>query len=973
MKPAKSARNNTKNKKTEKGTLQDPLFPIVGVGASAGGLEAFEQLFTNMPPDIGMAFILVPHLDPSHASMMTELMRRVTKLEVKEAEEGAKVLPNHIYVIPPNKDMTINQRKLRLEPLKKIHGLRLPIDVFFRSLAEEEGELAIGIILSGTGTDGTLGIRAIHGAGGMVMVQHPSSAKYPGMPESSVKTGLVDVVLPPEKMSLHLKSLARRAGGKTRPPITREDRLRKILALIRSQTGHDFSFYKKTTLNRRVEKRMSLHRLGTTSAYVNYLQEHPEEVSLLFKDMLIGVTQFFRDPEAFEALKKTLLKNLQDQPEATSFRAWIPACSTGEEAYSITMLILECLDESKRDLKVQVFGTDIDPEGINFARSGVYAENIAVDVSPARLKRFFVREEKGLRIKKEIRELIVFAVQDVTKDPPFTKLDLVSCRNLLIYLEPELQNRVLPLFHYSLKSGGLLFLGTAETNGKHADLFGVSDKKWKIYQPKRALHPVLEAEWRAFPRVEVHPSIEMGPELQKPKEIDIASAAQKTLLETFAPASLIVNAKGEILYIHGQTGKYLEPAPGRPNWNLFDMVRKGAQFEVRSGVHYALTRLKERHYPGLQVKTNHEYHPISLTVKPFTPTKETKDLVMVTFEEVAGREKRKPDPKGGKPPRDKDERLQEAEKELRYTRETLQATVEELQASNEELKSTNEEMQSTNEELQSTNEELETSREELQSMNEELITVNAELQGKIDQLSLAEADMKVLLENTDIGIIFLDRDLNIERFTLEAKKVFNLIPSDIGRPLHDIRSNLDYDDVEKDSKEVLETLQKKEREIQTKDGEWYLMQIVPYRSAANTIEGVVLTFTDITEVKRTSGYESIVETVREPLVVLDGELKIAFANRSFYRTFQVSKEETEKRLIYELGNDQWDIPELRRLLGEILPQNNKFEDYRVEHDFPGIGRKRMLLNARRIFGKVGDKGAKILLAIEDVTRKEPLN
>jgi len=637
------------------------------------------------------------------------------------------------------------------------------------------------------------------------------------------------------------------------------------------------------------------------------------------------------------------------------------------------MLILECLDESKRDLKVQVFGTDIDPEGINFARSGVYAENIAVDVSPARLKRFFVREEKGLRIKKEIRELIVFAVQDVTKDPPFTKLDLVSCRNLLIYLEPELQNRVLPLFHYSLKSGGLLFLGTAETNGKYADLFGVSDKKWKIYQPKRALHPVLEAEWRAFPRVEVHPSIEMGPELQKPKEIDIASAAQKTLLETFAPASLIVNVKGEILYIHGQTGKYLEPAPGRPNWNLFDMVRKGAQFEVRSGVHYALTRLKERHYPGLQVKTNHEYHPISLTVKPFTPTKETKDLVMVTFEEVAGREKRKPDPKGGKPPRDKDERLQEAEKELRYTRETLQATVEELQASNEELKSTNEEMQSTNEELQSTNEELETSREELQSMNEELITVNAELQGKIDQLSLAEADMKVLLENTDIGIIFLDRDLNIERFTLEAKKVFNLIPSDIGRPLHDIRSNLDYDDVEKDSKEVLETLQKKEREIQTKDGEWYLMQIVPYRSAANTIEGVVLTFTDITEVKRTSGYESIVETVREPLVVLDGELKISFANRSFYRTFQVSKEETEKRLIYELGNDQWDIPELRRLLGEILPQNNKFEDYRVEHDFPGIGRKRMLLNARRIFGKVGDKGAKILLAIEDVTCKEPLN
>jgi two-component system CheB/CheR fusion protein len=516
-------------------------------------------------------------------------------------------------------------------------------------------------------------------------------------------------------------------------------------------------------------------------------------------------------------------------------------------------------------------------------------------------------------------------------------------------------------------------LGTAETNGKYADLFGVSDKKWKIYQPKRALRPVLEEEWKAFPWVGTPPLIRMGPELQKSKEIDIASAAQKTLLETFAPASLIVNGKGEILYIHGQTGKYLEPAPGRPNWNIFDMVRKGAQFEVQSGVHYALTQMKERQYPRLRIKTNHEYHPVNLTVKPFAPTKETKGLVMVTFEDVADREKRKPILKAGKPSRDKDERLQEAERELLYTRETLQATVEELQASNEELKSTNEEMQSTNEELQSTNEELETSREELQSMNEELVTVNSELQGKIDQLSLAEADMKVLLENTEIGIIFLDRRLRIERFTSEAKKAFNLIPSDVGRPLHDIRSNLEYDDVEKDAEEVLESLQKKEIEIQTKDGEWYLMQIVPYRSAANKIEGVVLTFTDITEIKRANGFESIVETVREPMVVLDGGFKVIFANKSFCRTFQVSKEETEERLIYKLGDGQWDIPELRKLLEEILPQNNKFEDFRVEHDFPGIGRKRMLLNARRIIGEIGDEGAKILLAIEDVTGKESLN
>jgi two-component system, chemotaxis family, CheB/CheR fusion protein len=973
MKPKKSAQKKTRNEKVESRTVQEALFPLVGIGASAGGLEAFEKFFPQLPTNIGMAFILVPHLDPGHASMMTDLLRRATKLEVKEAEDGEKVLPNHIYVIPPNKEMAIKQRTLNLGPLQRTQGVRMPIDAFLRSLAEDAGEMAIGIILSGTGTDGTLGIRAIRGAGGTVMAQTPSSAKYPGMPQSAVQTGLVDFVLPPDKMPSQLMSLSKQMGRQTKLPATREDRLRKILGLVRAQTGCDFSFYKKTTVNRRAEKRMNLHGLGTHSAYLNFLQEHPEEVSLLFKEMLIGVTHFFRDPEAFQALGKRVLKYLQDHPKAAGFRVWVPACSTGEEAYSIAMLIMECLDESKRDIKIQVFGTDIDPEAINFARNGIYAENISADVNPDRLKRFFVREENGLRVKKEIREAIVFAVQDVTKDPPFTKLDLLSCRNLLIYLELELQNRLLPMFHYSLNPGGLLFLGTAETNGKHADLFGVNDKKWRIYETKGKLAPVYEEEWRGFPWAEVQPPLVMGAEPQKTKEMDIASAAQKALLETFAPASVIVNAKGEILYIHGQTGKYLEPAQGRPNWNIFDMVRKGIQFEVRSGIHYALTRRKERKYAKLQVKTDHEYQPVNLTVKPFTPAKAAKDLVMVIFEEVAEREKPKPGSKGRKSPNETDERLKEAERELLFTRETLQATVEELQATNEELKSANEEMQSTNEELQSTNEELETSREELQSTNEELITVNSELQGKVDQLSLAESDIKLLLENTRLGIIFLDTHLRINRFTAEVKKAFNLIASDVGRPLHDIRSNLHRDDIEKDAEKVLQSLQSEEREVQTKDGEWYLMKVVPYRSAENTILGVVLTFTDISEVKRANEFAAgIVETVREPLLVLDGGLKVRFANRAFYRTFKVSAEETAKRLIYELGNGQWNLPELRRLLGEILPQNNTFEDYRVEHDFPGIGRKRMLLNGRRIIGRGGAEGAMILLAIEDVTRRESL-
>ncbi len=964
---------------------KEEAFPIVGMGASAGGLEAFEQFFTHVPPNIGMAFILVPHLDPGHASMMTELLRRVTKLEVNEAQGGVKVKPNRVYVIPPNRDMTIFHGTINLETPAKTRGLRMPIDSFFHSLAEDQGELAIGIILSGTGTDGTLGIRAIHGAGGMVMVQTPGSAKYAGMPGSAVQTGLADYILPPEKMTSQLMTYVKRSVKKTEIHAKGEDRLRRILALVRSQTGHDFSLYKKTTLNRRIEKRMNLHGIENISDYVRYLQENPGETQLLFKDFLIGVTQFFRDPEAFEELKKTLLKYLEEEPEGSTFRAWIPGCGTGEEAYSMAITIRECLDELKRDVKIQIFGTDINAEGINQARSGIYSNNIAEDMSPERLRRFFVKDEDSYRVKKEVREMIVFAMQDLSKDPPFTKLDLVSCRNLLIYLETELQNRLLPLFHYGLMAGGILFLGSSETIGKFVDLFEISDRKWKVYRAKKALSAVREEMWGALPWT-THVPAPPGEdeEVKKPKEIDILPDAQRTLLETFAPPSAIVNEKGEIFYIHGDTGKYLEPPRGRPNWSIFEMAREGMKFELRSGVHSVLTKMKERRYENLKVKTNHGYHPIILTVKPFAPTQKSQGLVLVTFEDMVKEEKRPPDRKSRKPRGDLEGRLREAEEELAYNRETLQATIEELQAANEEARSTNEEMQSTNEELQSANEELETSREELQSMNEELTTLNSELQGKIDLLSQAENDVKILLDNTRIGIIFLDNDLRIQRFTSEAKKIFNLIPGDIGRPLHDIRSNLRYDDIERDAREVLEILRSDEKEIRSEDEKWYLMRIIPNRSAENVINGLVLTFTDVTEMKRSAEAinqlkndyraasefaEGIVETVREPLVVLDEGLRVVSANRSFYRVFHVSTEETEGHLIYELGNRQWNIPDLRRLLGEILPQNSEFDDFLVEHDFGGIGRKRMILNARKVVQREGTGKAMILLAIEDVTDK----
>jgi two-component system, chemotaxis family, CheB/CheR fusion protein len=965
----------------------DQLFPVVGVGASAGGLEAFEQFFSNMPLDIGMAFVLVPHLDPGHASMMTELLRRVTKLDVKEAEDGKKVMPNCIYVIPPNKEISIAHGTLRLEPLRKVFGVRLPIDFFFRSLADDRGEQAIGIILSGTGTDGTLGIRAIHGAGGTVMLQTPSSAKYSGMPESAVQTGLADFILTPEKMPLQLKDYSKQLLKKPKTPAPKEDKLRQILSLIRSRTGHDLFLYKKSTLTRRIEKRMNLHRISTMAAYADHLRQNPEEVTSLFRDMLIGVTQFFRDQEAFEVLKKALLKYLKDFSGDT-FRAWIPACGTGEEAYSIAILVMECLDELKRDLKVSMFATDIDLEAINSARNGIYPGNIATDVNPVRLRRYFTKEEDVLRVKKEIRESIVFAVQDVTKDPPFTKLDLLSCRNLLIYLEADLQNRIIPLFQYSLKSEGLLFLGTSETLGKYADLFEALDRKWRIFHTKKVLAPMRDDAWKTFPWVVPQSKGEAEHGGPTAKEIDLGSAAQQMLLETFAPPSIITNDKGEILYVHGQTGKYLQLAPGRPNWNIFDMARKGIQYELRAGVHYALTKMKERRYGGLEIKTGHDRQLVNLTIRPFTPAKDTEGLATVLFEDIAEREKEKPKPdqKITKPSQiHADERLKEAERELAYTRESLQATVEELQAANEELKSTNEEMQSTNEELQSTNEELETSREELQSMNEELTTVNSELQAKIDQLFRAEEDMRTLLENINIGIIFLDNQFRIKRFTSKATKLFNLILSDVGRPLHDIRSKLEHDDVEKDARKVMESLQKEGREIHTKEGEWYIMQIVPYRSSENVIDGVVITFTDVTEAKRSAEAitqlkiravasefaESIVDTVRDPLVVLDGDLRVISANRSFYTMFRAAKNETEKCLLYELGDGQWDIPELRRLLGEILPRDNRIERYKVEHDFPGIGQKRMLLNARRIIQTADTGGPMILLAIEDLTDKKP--
>ncbi len=959
---------------------QDDSFPIIGVGASAGGLEAFEQLFRYMPPETGMAFVLVPHLDPDHESMLTEILQRSTTMPVVEAQDQMPVMPNHVYVIAPNRDMTIFHNTLQLSVPEEPHGQRMLIDSFFHSLAEDQGGKAICVILSGSGTDGTLGLRAIHGAGGVSFVQDPSTAKYDGMPGSAVNSGLATHVLPVEKIPEQLKTYVKTLFEKgikpetTLPPAT--NALNKIMAVLRSSTGHDFSLYKQNTIRRRIERRMTVHGIDDTGAYARYLQEHAEEVTALFKELLINVTSFFRDPEAFDALKTEILPKMFDhKPENYVFRVWVAGCATGEEAYSIAMTFREYMDESKLEFKVQIYSTDIDDDAIAMARSGAFPPNISTDVSTERLKRFFVKEEVGYRVKKEIREMIVFAIQDVIKDTPFTKLDVVSCRNLLIYLEPELQKRLILTFHYALKPGGILFLSPSESIGNQPDIFAAVNKKWKFYMSKPSLGstrreiPVGGLSWTRG-----QTGIVVEEALKKGKEINLTELARRVLLQDYAPPSVITDEQGNILFVNGDTGKFLRPAPGEASLNVIEMAREGLQLKLRTAILTAAMQKKQVVCAALPVRTDGGIQSVNLTVRPLNEPGSPLGYLIVSFEEVEAKTKGKRS--RAKPPAKLGEtkRAEDLEQELLYTKENLEASIEELQASNEELKSTNEELQSTNEELQSTNEELETSKEELQSVNEELVTVNAELHAKIEQLSGMQNDMKNLLDNTNIGTIFLDENLAIKRFTSEATAVYRLVPTDVRRPLTDVKSNIEGEDLDADAQAVLDSLVPREKEVQTSSHAWYLARILPYRTLDNVIEGVVLTFTDITGIKQAQEAaqlardysESIVNTITQPLIVMNGQLEVVLVSRSFYSAFHVTPQETIGRHFYELGDHQWDIPHLRELLDDVLQRDKTFENVEVIHDFPTIGRKKMILNARRILKKSGETQL-ILLAIEDVT------
>lgn len=949
-------------KKTTAATLrtENTNFPIVGIGASAGGLEAFEQFFHAMPVDCGLAFVLVPHLDPSHGSLLTEILQRATTMPVIEALNELPIEINHVYIIPPNRDMEIFHGELQLSIPIAPRGQRLPIDNFLRSLAEDQQENAIGIILSGTGTDGTQGARAIHGAGGIVLAQEPSTAKYDGMPTSVVHAGYATHSLPIEKMwptlqadmrnvSLHIE---RAAPSKTVMGI------KHILIQLRAITGHDFALYKQSTIGRRIERRMLQHNIDNIDIYARYLKENPAEARILFKELLINVTSFFRDTEAFAVLEKSILPTLcADKTDDFVFRAWVAGCSTGEEAYSIAILLREFMTKTRQEFKVQIYSTDLDEDVITAARAGFYAPNIVSDVTPDRLQRFFIKEESGYRIKKEIREMVVFATQNVIKDPPFTKLDLLSCRNLMIYLEAELQNRLIPTFHYALNPNGVLFLSPSEGIGNYTELFSALDRKWKFYQaiPSLLSTHLLTSQQATFAEQRKVKTVEKV--TQPNKNINFSDTAPRLLAQFFAPASVITDARGDILYVHGDTGKYLRPALGLASLNIVEMAREGLTLELHTAIHAAATNGTFTLSREIQVKTNGGFSTVALSVRPLLDSEGIQNQLLVSFQDIAT-----PKPlrkKAAQAPESM--RIGELERDLQLLKENYQVSIEEQQAFNEELKSTNEELQSTNEELQSTNEELETSKEELQSVNEELITVNSELQTKIEQLAEMQNDMKNLLDNVNIGIIFLDTYLKIRRFTREAGRVYRLVNNtDVGRPLIDIKSVVEIDDLLDAAQQVLDSLIPYEREIHLDGNTWLLARIQPYRTLDNMIDGVVLTFTDIsTRVKTIVNQDAllladgIVNTIREPVLVLDSNLVIVSASPSFYTLFHAKQEDTVGRKIYHLGNKQWNIPALHELLENILPHSQVVENYELKHNFPVIGQLKLQLNARRIVSDTG--------------------
>ena len=946
------------------------------VGASAGGLEAFTALLKALPDDTGAGFVLIQHLEPTHESALTKILSQNTLMPIREVVDGVAVEQNHVYVIPPNKDMTIRQGILRLAPREEASGPHRPIDGFAMALAEEHKSAAIGIVLSGTGSDGTLGLKAIKTVGGITFAQEPKTAQWPEMPTNAISAGAVDFVLPPKRIAAELARIGKHPYLMASVDAPAGGNLEKICVALRARTGVDFRFYKHATVSRRIARRMMLAKIGSLEEYVQFLKQSPVEAEALANDIFIHVTGFFRDPECFQALRKQVFRHLRNRSHEDPIRVWVPGCSTGEEVYSIAILLLEDLGDGTKLPRIQLFGTDVNESSIEHARAGIYSESAVTVLTSARLKRYFRQVESGYQVTKEVRDVCVFARHDLAKDPPFSKLDLISCRNVLIYMGPALQERSLSIFQYALKPTGFLFVGKSESVNACPDSFGIEDRAHRIFarKPPGALRrfdfsmsgydasdTFLEANARPVDSV-----------------ADFRKEAQQILIERYLPPAFIVDPDLNIIHFQGDTSRYLATATGQSSFHLLKMIRPELVVDLRTAIFKANKKGTTICLDDVRIEDNGKPCALRLEVAPIKGRDSDKSDFLVVFKEMepssltTGEPLR---PKGTRPPRRaKREEIGAVERELASVRDSLRSLIGEHQLAQDEMKITHEELVSTNEELQSTNEELETSKEELQSSNEELLTLNSELQRGNNELNVLSTDLNNLLVAVGLPVLVLDASFRIRRFTADAAALFNLIESDIGRPFSNIVSNLEVTDWGDLLASVARHAPFVEREIRDRTGRWYLLRMRPYRISGDRVDGAIVVLLDIDGIKRaleevreSRDYaRSIVETVRGPLVVLDPELRVMTVNQSFCNTFQISQNDAHRQLFFELRGGQWDIPDLRNLVEGILPKHTSIEGFEVDNEFVGLGRRQYLINACQI-SRDNDTADMILIAFEDIT------
>ncbi len=966
----------------ENTAVQNGGFPIVAIGASAGGLEAYTEFFRALPADTGMAFVLVQHLDPRHHSMLTEIIAKATRMPVEEVKSGVGIKAGRVYVIPPNALMVLAGGIFKLTPRSKDPGQHLSVNIFMRSLAEDRGNRLIGIIFSGTGADGTLGLEEIKAAGGITFAQDPASAKYDGMPRSAIGSGCVDFVLSPKAIAQELDRIHRHpyATLEPEPPPIESSQPQKgdfsvILEQLRSGSGVDFSQYKPNTIHRRALRRMVILKLDSLSEYAAYLTEHPDERQQLYEDVLIPVTSFFRDFEAFEALKTRVYPAIvKDKANKESIRMWAPGCSTGEETYSLAMTLLEFLGDKAASYHVQIFGTDLNEKGIEKARAGVYRATIAEEISPERLSRFFVKVDEGYRVNKAVRDMCIFARQNLASDAPFSQMNLVACRNLLIYIQPVLQKKVIPILHYALKPSGFLVLGGSESVTAFPELFTTVDKKHKIYA-KRPTAYRLPYDFGQLYRPEATGRMATAPSTASPgREIDVQAEADRLVLKSHAPVGVVINSAMEVVQFRGRTTPYLEPAPGKPSLNVLKLARNGLAIELRTLIGAAMKKNASVKKERVSFEGNGHKRILNISVSPLgEKSSGDKRFFLILFADVTPQwtpSRRDASPGQAKTAAKDKQEARRLKQELSGARDALRSAIEAEDAMKEEFQSANEEILSANEELQSTNEELETSKEELQSANEELNTLNDELRNRNIDLGHLNNDLANLLDAIRIPILFVGADLCLRRITSTAAEIFRVRPSDIGRPIADVKHSLNVPDLAKLIQQTVSSLTTIEREVQDAEGRWRSLEIRPYRTADNRIEGAILALPDIDRLKHNEQYlKQIIDNVTNPLLVLDVDLKVLLVNGTFCTTFHVSQAETEGRPFYRLGNGQWNIPRLRELLDEVLPENKQVRDFVVTHEFQEIGWKTMLVSGRRIEDVPGGGPAMILLAIEDITQR----